>query len=49
VILLAKNGVPWDVALGWSPARRLAALIVIGEADGGKFDWAGLRMEFPTL
>jgi hypothetical protein len=42
-MILVKHGVPWDVAWGMSPARRLATLVVSGELDGGEFDWDRLR------
>lgn len=34
MILLAKNGVPWNVALAWSAARRAAALTILAEEEG---------------
>lgn len=42
-----KNGVPYQEAVKWSPARRLAALIVIGESNGGEFDWNLMQMQWP--
>lgn len=50
MVLLAKNGVvsvPWNEALHWSAARRLAALIIVGEANGGTFDWTAMQMRWP--
>jgi hypothetical protein len=48
MVLLAKNGVPWTVTEKWSPARRLAALIIIGESNGGRFNWHSMHMEWPN-
>lgn len=28
-----------------SPARRLAFIVILGELDGGKFDWKRLRWQ----
>lgn len=47
MVLLAKYGVPWTVSEKWSSARRLAALIIIGESNGGTFDWRDMRMHWP--
>ena len=33
VILLAKNGVPWDIAMNWSIARRTAALAILSDEE----------------
>lgn len=38
------RGVPYDVAMHMSPARRLAFLVNFGELDGGKFDWHSMTM-----
>ena len=32
LVLLAKHGVPWDIAYGWSTARRSAALQIIEDS-----------------
>ena len=34
MLLLAKNGVPWNIALGWSAARRAAALAILTDQEG---------------
>ena len=39
MIVLAQNGVPWHEAEEWSQARRVAAIIAIGELDGRTFEW----------
>ena len=41
------KGVPWNVIFGddypeLTNAERVAFLIMIGEADGGEFDWQSL-------
>jgi hypothetical protein len=50
MVLLAKHGVasvPWSEVAKWSPARRMAALIIIGESNGGRFNWNSMSMEWP--
>lgn len=44
VLLLVKNGVPWDVAVNLSEIELTAYCIAIGEMDGHEFDWR--RMEW---
>jgi hypothetical protein len=45
MLILAGGGVPWDVALKWSPVRRFAAVIALGELKGGTFNWDRLEWE----
>ncbi len=33
MVLLAKSGVPWNIAMGWSGARRAAALAILFDKD----------------
>ncbi len=44
---LASRGVPVEVAARWSDARRVAALVAIGEYEGGTFDWRKMAWEHP--
>jgi hypothetical protein len=46
-VLLAAAGVAWSEVVGWTPARREAALIVLGEAKGGRFNRRTWQMEWP--
>lgn len=39
MLRLTEYGVPWDVAWGMSPVRRLACLIAGGEMRGGTYLW----------
>ncbi len=48
ILKLVGAGVPYDVALNWTPARRLAALVAVGELAGGVFDWNRLAWNDPT-
>jgi hypothetical protein len=51
MILLAHRGVtsvPWSEVQTWSPARMLAAQIVVAEANGGKWNPAAWEVEWPT-
>ena len=45
IVDLLSLGVPWDVALGMSPARRLAIMVIAGERKGGKFNWKRMKWE----
>lgn len=38
-LVLVKNGVPFDVAFSMSRKMRRAAIIVLGEIDGGRWNW----------
>ena len=38
-LYLVSKGVPYDVAMRLSPARRLAFVVTFGELDGGAYDW----------
>jgi hypothetical protein len=40
-----RYGVPFDVAFSLPNDMRVAMLIVFGENEGGKFDWAALRWQ----
>ncbi len=48
VVALATHGIPMNVAMKWSAARRFAALAVIGEMHGGKFDEETLTIRYPN-
>jgi hypothetical protein len=39
-LYLVSKGVPYDLALRMSPARRLAYVVTLGTLDGGVWDWA---------
>lgn len=43
MLLLAGNGVPMEKSARWSRARRRAAVIAIGEMEGGTYDWIAGR------
>ncbi len=47
ILLAHETSVPWDDLLRWSPARRLAALVVIRESQGGKMNWRAGKIEWP--
>ncbi|HEY8005698.1 MAG TPA: hypothetical protein VIE66_02575 [Methylocella sp.] len=36
---LVDAGVPWETAWAMEDFERFALLIIIGERNGGKFDW----------
>jgi hypothetical protein len=36
---LIGHGVPWEIAWAMEDWELLAAMVAIGEANGGKFDW----------
>jgi hypothetical protein len=42
-LALVKAGVPFDVAAALAPHERAAWLIILGELDGGRFDWKAMR------
>ena len=44
-ILLMSKGIPEFVAFGMSPDVRLAAIIVLGEAEGGTWDWSSMNWQ----
>lgn len=33
MLLLAKSGVPWQIAMSWSSSRRSAALRILEQAE----------------
>ena len=35
MLRLAKHGVPWNVAMSWTPARRAAAWAIVSESGEG--------------
>lgn len=43
--LLAKNGVPFDVAFGLEEVTRAAWAIILSEMVGSKFNWNLMRFE----
>jgi hypothetical protein len=45
VAYLVKNGVPYEVAMHMSAARRLAWSVTFGELDGQRFDWDSMAWE----
>lgn len=48
MILLARNGIPTGITQDdWTDLERTAAIIIIGEMDGGEFDWATLSWKKP--
>ncbi len=47
ILLLAGRGVPWSEIMSWSEARRLAAVVAIGEMQGREFDWGAGRWVDP--
>jgi hypothetical protein len=38
-LYLITKGIPYDTAMRLSPAKRLAMCIMLGELDGGTWDW----------
>jgi len=45
LLLLLDAGVPWDVAIGMSPTRRMAFRVARGELNGRPFDWNTKRFK----
>jgi hypothetical protein len=48
ILSLVKQGVPWDEAVKWSATRRMAANVILGELDGGSFDFKALEWRART-
>ena len=46
-LYLVKNGVPFDVAFSMRRTERHAWSIVMGELEGGQFNWASFSFEDP--
>lgn len=46
-MLLVKSGVPFDTAFTLDDQMRQGLCIVVGELDGGKFNWASMAFEEP--
>ena len=44
---LIANGVPWSVAWALGEYEVLAMTVLIGEAQGGEFDWDRMRWKEP--
>jgi hypothetical protein len=44
-VLLIKHGFSEETSFGMSRQHRLAALIVIGQSEGGKWDFENMRWE----
>jgi len=42
-LYLVKNGVPFDVAFGWPEDWALGAYVILGEFEGGEFDWREMK------
>jgi len=40
-----QQKIPWDVAFSLSNDERVAFLIIMGENDGGTFDWTSCKWE----
>lgn len=40
--MLAKSGVPWEVAINLSNSELMGYVVAAGEIDGGKFNWNSL-------
>jgi len=40
---LVSLGVPYEVALQLTPAQRLGYTVILGELQGGHFDWDEIR------
>jgi hypothetical protein len=47
MLILARNGVPWDEVARMTPTRRLAAVVALREMDGEEFDWTAMRWREP--
>ncbi len=45
--MLATRGVPWDVAIRLTPTELLGYCVVVGELEGGRFDWTLMRWKDP--
>ena len=41
------TSVPWHEVQRWSHARREAALIAVGESEGGRWDYRSWTMDWP--
>lgn len=46
-MFLLSKGVPYDIAFGTDEIFRVAGCIVLGEIEGGKFNWATMAFEDP--
>jgi hypothetical protein len=46
-LLLVKNGVPFDLAFSLDHHHRVAFCIIMGELDGGTFNWTQMAFEEP--
>lgn len=44
-LFLLSKGVPFDVAFSLDATMRLAWCVVLGELDGGTFDWNRLEWD----
>jgi hypothetical protein len=38
-LFLVKNGIPFDVAFSLEPTERLAYAVILGELNGGRYNW----------
>jgi hypothetical protein len=47
VLMLAKAGVPWDVATRMSPSELLGFCVAAGELQGGEWSWSGMEWKKP--
>ena len=45
---LVRHGVPFDVAHSLDEGQLLAWYIVLGEIEGGSWDWSAMRWEKKT-
>jgi hypothetical protein len=46
-LFLARKGVPWDVAWDLPPDEALAYTVILGEYEGGVFDWQRMKWKDP--
>lgn len=43
IITLLKANIPYDLIMKWDWRLRAAAVVVIGQMDGGEFSWERLQ------
>lgn len=44
-LYLVKSGVPWDVAMSIDEVEAFAYCIILGEMEGGKYDWDSMKWQ----
>ena len=47
-MILIDHGVPWSVAWALKEHEALAMIVLIGEAQGGEFDWDKMQWKDKT-